>query len=186
MPTLANSRHELFCQEIVKGQPVFEAFRAAGYTSVKSAASNLMAREDIQGRIAELQGKAAKKAELSLTRTLEEIGKVAFANMADYMRVGSDGDPYLDFSALTRDQAAALAEVTVEDFKEGRGEDARDIRRIKFKLASKLDGLDKLMRHFGAYKDRFEHSGPDGGPIEISDADLARQVAFLLTKAASE
>jgi phage terminase small subunit len=38
------------------------------------------------------------------------------------MKVGRDGDPILDFSALTRDHAAALVEVTVEDFRDGRGE----------------------------------------------------------------
>jgi phage terminase small subunit len=33
--------------------------------------------------------------------------------VADYMKPGPDGDPYLDFSALTRDQTAAMREVTV-------------------------------------------------------------------------
>jgi hypothetical protein len=37
------------------------------------------------------------------------------------MRAGQDGDPYLDFSRPTRDQAAALAEVTVEGIVDGRG-----------------------------------------------------------------
>jgi hypothetical protein len=31
------------------------------------------------------------------------------------MKSTHEGDPYLDFSSLTRDQTAALAEVTVED-----------------------------------------------------------------------
>jgi phage terminase small subunit len=48
--------------------------------------------------------------------------------MLDYMKVGPDGDAVLDFSKLTRDHGAALIEVTVEDFKDGRGEDARDVR----------------------------------------------------------
>jgi hypothetical protein len=47
------------------------------------------------------------------------------ANMADYMKSTPEGDPYLDFSALTRDQTAALSEVTVEDFLDRRGDDAR-------------------------------------------------------------
>jgi hypothetical protein len=38
--------------------------------------------------------------------------------MADYMKSTSEGDPFLDFSRLTRDQAAALREVTVEDYLE--------------------------------------------------------------------
>ena len=44
------------------------------------------------------------------------------------------GDPYLDFSALTRDQGSLLSEVTVEDFVDGRGEAARAVKRVKFKL----------------------------------------------------
>ena len=32
-----------------------------------------------------------------------------------YMKSTHEGDPYLDFSSLTRDQTGALAEVTVED-----------------------------------------------------------------------
>jgi len=35
--------------------------------------------------------------------------------MRDYMQATPGGDPYLDFSKLTRDQAAALAEVCHPD-----------------------------------------------------------------------
>jgi phage terminase small subunit len=58
-----------------------------------------------------------------------ELRKIAFANMADYVRAQASGDSYLDFSMLTRDQAAALQEVTVDTYVEGHGEDPRDVRR---------------------------------------------------------
>jgi hypothetical protein len=57
------------------------------------------------------------------------------ADMLDYLPVGSHGDPVLDFSRLMRDQTAALVEVTGEDFVDGRGENARELRRIRIKLA---------------------------------------------------
>jgi hypothetical protein len=47
--------------------------------------------------------------------------------MAYYMKSTPEGDPYLDFSSLTRDQTAALAEVSVEDFVDGRGKGARAV-----------------------------------------------------------
>ena len=55
----------------------------------------------------------------------------------DYIHTTADGNPYLDFLKLTRDQAAALAEVTVADFVDGRSEDARAVNRVKFKLRDK-------------------------------------------------
>ncbi len=56
--------------------------------------------------------------------------------MLDYLPVGSHGDAVLDFSRLTRDQTAALVEVTGEDFVDGCGENARELRRIRIKLAT--------------------------------------------------
>ena len=74
------------------------------------------------------------------------------------MRIGSDGDPSLDFSRLSRDHGAALIEVTVEDFKDGRGENARDVRRVKFKLADKRAALVDIGKELGMFIDhkRFE------------------------------
>ena len=34
------------------------------------------------------------------------------------MRIGENGDPYIDMSNLTTDQAIALRKFTVEDFKD--------------------------------------------------------------------
>jgi phage terminase small subunit len=184
MPALTNAKREAFVRNIIEGMTQADAYAAAGFAPNDSNCSRLFSKPEVQARIKELQGKIAKKVCITKERVLEELGKLAFANMADYMRVGSDGDPYLDFSALTRDQAAALTEVTVEDFKEGRGEDARDVRKVKFKLADKRGALVDIGKHLGMFTEKVEHSGPNGGPIEVSDADLARLIAFQLTKAA--
>ena len=110
--------------------------------------------------------------------------KLGRANMADYMKIGPDGDPVLNFAELSRDQAAALVEVTVEDFLDGRGEDAREVRKVKFKLADKRGALDLLGKHLGLFRDRVEHIGKDGGPMEVkqvSDIEAARLIGrFLL------
>jgi phage terminase small subunit len=90
-------------------------------------------------------------------RVVAELARLGFSNMADYMRVGADGDPHLDFSALTRDQAAALAEVTVEDFRDGRGEEARDVRRVRFKLSDKRAALELLGKKLGMFKEKVAH-----------------------------
>jgi hypothetical protein len=78
---------------------------------------------------------------------IAELTKLGFANMLDYMRIGEDGDPFVDLSALTRAKAAGLIEFTCEDFKDGRGEDARDVRRVKIKMTDKVRPLTEIIKH---------------------------------------
>lgn len=142
----------------------------ANAAAAETNASRLLRNAQVAARVAELKASAAKASNVTAARVLDELAKLAFANMADYMRVGAGGDPVLDFSKLTRDQAAALTEVTVEDYLDGRGEDAREVRKVKFKLADKRGPLVDLGKHLGLFKERIEHSGPDGGPIETREA----------------
>jgi hypothetical protein len=72
----------------------------------------------IQEAVAKRRERLAEKVEVTAERVIREMAMIGFSNMQDYMRVGKDGDPHLDFFTLTRDQAAALSEVTVEDFRD--------------------------------------------------------------------
>lgn len=157
MPALANPKHELFAQELAQGKTATEAYTLAGYKGDRTAASRLSTNVNIQERVAEIQAKGAERAEITVEKVLTELAKIGFSNMLDYMRAGPDGDPYLDFSALSRDQAAALQEVTVEDFKDGRGEEARDVRKVKFKLADKRAALVDIGKHLGMFVERTEN-----------------------------
>ena len=193
MAILRNNRHEAFARAIVEGSSGRAAYGAAGYRAkgavADANASRLLTNAKVSARIAELKGLAAQASTVEATRVLTELAKLAFANMADYMRVGPGGDPVLDFSKLTRDQAAALVEVTVEDYLDGRGEDARQVRRVKFKLASKLVALELLGKHLGLFKDRVEHTGKDGGSVEVkhyTDIEAARLIGRLLSKVAKD
>jgi len=164
-----NAQQRLFVREYLIDFNGTRAAIAAGY-SAKSApvtASKLLKLPKIQKAIREVQSKIEEKAEVTAAQVIKELCKLGFANMADYMKVGPDGYPYLDFSSLTRDQAAALTEVTVDDYVDGRGEDARQVKRVKFKLADKRAALVDLGRHLGIFKEVHEISGPGGGPIPI-------------------
>lgn len=169
---LKNERHERFAQLLAKGELQHVAYLAVGYTGAEAHASRLAAREDVRARVSTILGRAAEKTGITIERVLNELALIGFANMQDYMRASVDGDPILDFSDLTREQAAALAEVTVEDFKEGRGENARDIRRVKFKLADKRAALVDIGRHLKMFTDKVEHTGEIGITITPDDAAL--------------
>lgn len=194
MPVLTNAKHEIFAQEVAKGKTASEAYVLAGYKENDGNAARLNGDERIRGRVDEILNSAAQKAELSIAKVLDELGKVGFANMLDYIRIGEDGLPYTDFSSLTREQAAAIGEIqvdTVTEYESGDGGEKKPIvvRKVKFKLAPKTPALDLLGRHFGAWKDRVEHTGKDGGPIkteDVSETEIARRVAFMFARATKQ
>ena len=84
---------------------------AAGYKAAgaEANASRLIRNDKASARIAELKGKAAEGAVATTREVLEQLTKIGFANMQDYMRIGPNGDPVLDFANLTREQAEAEA-----------------------------------------------------------------------------
>lgn len=184
-------KQERFVAEYLIDLNATQAAIRAGY-SAKTAYSigdENLSKPEIAAAIAAAQAKLAKRAEITAEMIVAEMAKIGFANMADYMKATEQGDPYLDFSGLTRDQAAALGEVTVEDYKEGRGQDARDVKRVKFKLHDKLSALEKIGRHLGMFKDRLGLENPDGTPLELgagNNRQLARAILVALGSAAAE
>lgn len=168
MPSLKNARHERFCQAYVRGET---AGNGAGSYAVaygkpdKAAASRLQRRDDVLQRVAELQrqvntieAKATERAieKLAVTKenVLAELAKIGFANMLDYVQPTAEGDVVVDLSALDRDKAAAVQEVIIDTYQDGRGENSRDVKRVRFKLADKRAALVDLGKHLGMFVER--------------------------------
>ena len=148
------NKQKRFVQEYLVDLNATQAAIRAGYSEKGASVrgSELLSNIKVAEAIQVAQQDRSKRTTITQDRVLNELALLGFSNMQDYMRVGPDGDPYLDFGDLTRDQAAALVEVTVEDFKDGRGEGARDVRRVKFKLADKLNALVKIGHHLGMFR----------------------------------
>lgn len=106
---------------------------------------------------------------IDLDRVIREIALIGFANMTDFMQVDERGLAYVDLKTLTRDQVAAIKEITVEEFKDGRGKDAPTVLRIRIKLADKLPALLALGKHLGGFRekvrDKVEPDVPTDGPL---------------------
>lgn len=144
---------------------------AAGYSqgSAESKGSQLLRNIKVRKLVDNYLTKRASKLEIKAEKVLEELARLAFANMQDYIKI-QDGEFYIDFSALTRDQAAAIQEVTVEEYSEGRGEEKRDIKRTKFKLNDKKGALELLGKNLKLFTDKVEHTGT----ITHESADATR------------
>ena len=167
-----NSRHEIFALEYVKDLNGKRAAIAAGYAknSAKVTASRLLTNANVQALLAKLTKKHADKLDLSTEKVLPELSSMGFSNMLDYMKVTEGGDAYVDLSSLTQEQAVAIQEITVDEYTEGRGKDARKIKRTKFKLADKIRALELLGKYLKLFTERVEVTGMAGLADAIAEA----------------
>ena len=193
MPILQNPKHEKFAQALAQGRTQLEAFVEAGYKNHGGNASSLANKQHIVERVAELQQRIVdiyraadtKAAEVIIERyaitkerILDEMARIAFANMLDYIGVAPDGQPYIDFSAVDRDRGVAIQEVHAEitTVMEANGEGERvpvQVRKARFKLADKKSALVELGKHLGMFKAQLEISrAPDNQTSEELKAEI--------------
>ena len=199
MAPLQNSKHESIAQALISDverngpRAYMSVYPNASIKTARNQICKLQANPAFAARIAELEARlgemAAAAGLMSAMEILRELSAIGRANMADYMTVGKSGDPVLHFSDLTREQTAALAEVTVDAYAEGGAEDAREVKKVRFKLHDKRAALVDLGRHYGLFKDRVEHASKNGTPLipeGMTDLEVARRIAFLLMEGAPE
>lgn len=178
LPELRNPRHERFVQELVKGRLTQEAYVLAGYKEHHGHSYRLRSRPAIESRYNELIGAAARESEVTAAKVMRELAAIAFANIADFITIDADGQPRPDFTRLTHDKMAALVEMSVEGEK---------TRRVRFKLGDKRAALVDLAKMLGLFREHTEApaaSEPEKEPM--SDFEVARRIAFILTKASVE
>jgi len=140
-------QHQRFVAEYLIDLNATAAYRRA-YGAVKHAdvsGPRLLGNVGIAAAIAEGKARQLAENELSAVRVLEELRRVAFANIRDYFdpETGEVKAP----SALTAEQGAALAgfEVLIKNAKAGDG--VTDTIH-KFKLWDKVHSLELLAKHF--------------------------------------
>jgi phage terminase small subunit len=151
------AKQQKFVAEYLVDLNATQAAIRAGYSAktAEQQGSRLLSNAKVAEAVQAGQGRIAAKLEITAEMVAAELAKIGFANMADYITIVG-GEPAVDLSNMTRDQAAAVQEVTVEDFKDGRGEDARDVRRVKFKLSDKRAALVDLGKHLGMFREQID------------------------------
>jgi phage terminase small subunit len=175
MSILPNQKHEAVALAYIADPEKvgWRAYRKVYPKSSRHTAENcfsrLMKKEEFVARVAELSKEAAQGAVMTAQAVLEELTKLARANMQDFV---GDDDVTLSIASLDQSRAAAVQEYTVEHYVEGHGEDAKQVKKIKLKLADKLRSLELLGKHFSLFTERHVHEL--GGVAERLAAALAR------------
>ena len=125
--------------------------------TARASAARLLVKDNVKSYIEPKAKKNTDKAQLSAERVLEEMGRIAFS---DVRKLFDEAGNLLSISDLP-DEIAACIDTIEFDEKTG--------KLKKYKLNSKVKGLEMLGRYFKLFIDQIEHSGPDKGPIEVKN-----------------
>ncbi|KAA6459653.1 terminase small subunit [Acidobacteria bacterium AB60] len=161
-------KQKVFVREYLVDLNATKAAERAGYS--KKAAhvqgARLLSNAKVQAAISEKQEKRFQKLEISAERVLNELALLGFSNMLDYVKIVPDGSARVDLSALTREQAAAIGEITVEEYVERTGGESDDgesdtekVKRVKFKLHDKRAALVDLGKHLKLFTEKVQVEG---------------------------
>lgn len=138
------------------------AYELAGYKArgktAKTEAQREMDKPHVKKYLDSLKAAATERAQRSADDIIAELEKLAFANMADYVTFDKTGVELKDSKKLTRDQLAAVSEVTQVSTKYG-------VRKA-FRLHDKPECLHLLGKRHYLFPNRQEVTGKDGKPIE--------------------
>jgi phage terminase small subunit len=176
---LSPKRRRFIAEYLVDSNATQAAIRA-GYAKKHADVTGprLLGNVGIADAIAAGQKTIEGKLNITAEQIARELAKCGFANMQDYLAVGPDGYPRLDWSKLTRDQAAALGEVTVDEYTEQVGKDEfREVKKVKFKLVEKRAALVDLAKLLGFWQEKVQHDVKFDHAAYLAEIAAERQAA---------
>lgn len=140
-PTGLTEREKRFIAEYLRDLNGQQAAARVGYakSGADSQARRLLAKPAIENAVEKANRERSEAKRITADRVMEELGRMAFANMRDYVEWGPEGVTVRDHTLLDEDQTAAVADVEPK----GNGKAAR------VKLYDKLAALNALARHLG-------------------------------------
>ncbi len=179
---------------LLEGRNGAAAYRAAYSVSgnpharwVLAEAGKLLAKPHIRAMIREIEDflepavieRAIEVSAITRAKVMLELAKIAFANMEDFTRLTEDGVRVLDLSTVTRDQMAAVRDLTVEETIVGK-DGKRTVRKSKLKLHSKVQALKDIGVELGMFQTTSTVNMNVTTP-EVADArDASRAKMFAL------
>lgn len=150
-------KQQIFVREYLKDMNATQAYLRAGYKTSEDVAGvmggKLLKKPRIAAAINHVLGSRLSSLDINNDTILREIALMAFGNIFDFIRVQADGTAYVDLSKLTREQAAAIQELSFEEGMDSSGGGVKPIKKVKFKLADKKGSLELLGKYLKLFSD---------------------------------
>ncbi len=141
-----------------------EAMLSAGWSRVTAetnSTKHFFTREDVKEEIARRQAALAKRHELTTDWIITRLKRISNASEAltKFKKVDEDGNLYWDFTDATFEDLKVISEFMTESYKDGRGKDAKIVRKFKLKARDEKGALDSLARIKGMFDDKMTVAG---------------------------
>lgn len=189
-----NLRQAQFVREYLVDLNATQAAIRAGYSprTAEQLGYQLLQKPSVAAAVAQAQAERAARTEITADRVLRELAKIGFSDVADVVSWGSrevafgyDSDgkqlpvAQLDEAVMVRHEQAPFVEaIASEDLPENVRSAVSEVALTKdglrIKMHDKRAALQDIGRHLGMFKDRMEHSGIDGAPIETTHEIVTR------------
>lgn len=152
------AKEERFCQEYLIDLNGTAAAVRAGYSkrTAYSIANQLLGKEHIQERIAELQAERAKRTKIDQDYVLSKLKAILDTTIKDVLKQSGRGVGFRKLSDLTPEEAAAIWEISWGKTK-------------KIKMYDKLKAIELAMKHLGML-DKKEDQEENTDNSELEDA----------------
>lgn len=155
------SQHQIAVNHFLMGKTKKDAMLIAGYSEsyASKQADHVFNRDDVLKEIDRRHKKLAKKSEVTSEWIIERLKNIADANIGDIIEIQEDGTARYDLRLLTPELSAAMGEMSVDVYTEGRGPNAKKVKRMKIKQLDKLRALEMLARHLGLFSETLHVKG---------------------------
>lgn len=175
-PRKLTAKRERFVSEYLIDLNATQAAIRAGYSekTAEQIGYQLLQITSVAEQIAAGREKQAKRLEINADWVLKRLADEAEADINDIYKEDGSLKPVKEWPRIWRTGLIS-------------GIEAGPLGIQKVKLSERVRRLELIGKHMavGAFVERMEHTGKDGGPIQtenVSDIEAARAIAFLLNE----
>lgn len=163
MASLKDERQIKFVEEYIKSLNATDAAIRAGYSekTARSQGSRLLTNVDIQNAIQEAKAERQERTKIDADYVLRRLVEIDQMDVLDIMDDQMKIRPVNEWPKAWRQYVTNLENLELSD-----GEGC--FKKIKW--PDKIKNLELIGKHVsvGAFKDKVEHTGPNGGDINVT------------------
>ena len=156
-------KQQRFVEEYLKDLNATQAAIRAGYSekTARDIGCENLAKPNIAKAIADAEAKREERTQIDSDYVLKRLAEIDQMDVLDIMDDDGNVKPLRDWPKIWRQYISNIETISMDD---GEGW----LKKIKW--PDKVKNLELLGKHVsvGAFKDKVEHSGPNGGDINVT------------------